>query len=401
MIEVESAEELVLCNSLKLQQEMLPLKSLAVRVLAESISAKRHQPPFDRVAMDGIAICFQGSSQKNFKIEGIQRAGQAALSLIDPNNALEVMTGAMLPVGTNTVIPYEVISIKNNIAFLNDDYQLEEKKNIHFHSSDYQQGEILLTPGTKLTSAGVALIAGQGSKEALVSKSPQIAIISTGDELIEPGNVCEKWQIWRSNPYGIQAELLGLGISKNEIDFFHLKDNPEEMINTLSKVLETHQVLILSGGVSMGKYDFVHSIMNDLGVKKIFHKIKQKPGKPMFFGVGTKGQNVFGLPGNPVSALVCMRRYVIPGLSKALGFELVKQYAILEEDVFFKKEFTLFCPVTIACNQNGQQSAMPISTNGSGDFSGLAKSDGFLQLPSNKKNYIKGEAYPLFKWHRN
>ena len=342
MIEVESAEELILCNSVKLQKEIISLNNLVGRVLAEPILAKREQPPFDRVAMDGIAIQFEESSTKKHKIEAIQRAGQPALTLKDSGNAIEVMTGAMLPIGTNTVIPYEMFSIEEGTAYINKEYELKEKKNIHFHSSDYDKGKVLLKTGTRLTSAGVALIAGQGSKEVLVSKFPKIAIISTGDELIEPGNECERWQIWRSNPYGIQAELSGLGILKNEIDFFHLKDNQEEMICLLEKVLETHQVLILSGGVSMGKYDFVHSIMSDLGVKKIFHKIKQKPGKPMFFGVGKKSQNVFGLPGNPVSALVCMRRYVIPGLSKAMGFELIKEYAILKQDINFKKDFTLF-----------------------------------------------------------
>ena len=449
MIEVESAIKLIERYFVKVEKERVSLNHLVGRTLATPIKAKRDQPPFDRVAMDGIAVSFHGCSSRGYKIEGVQKAGQPQKELKQQHNAIEVMTGSMLPLGTDTVIPYENLLIEGGIATLKEEYELEERKNIttrppvtasplderrgadeerleayfpyvggkrrgrqqslsprgeplrkniHFLGSDYSSGKTLLKAGTKLTSAAVALIAGQGDNGAIVSKLPKVAIISTGDELVEPGKQCLDWQIWRSNTYGIYSELAGLGYSSSNVDFFHLDDNKDEMLALLSKVLKTHRILILSGGISMGKYDYVHTIMNDLYVTRIFHKIKQKPGKPMYFGIGEEGQNVFGLPGNPVSALVCMRRYIIPGLEQALGGVVKKYSAVLNQDVHFKKDFSLFKAVYMECSDNGQLLATPIPSNGSGDFLGLGKSDGFLELPANKEFYKTGEVFPYFPW---
>ena len=398
MIEVESAIELMLCHFIKTKKEKIPLECLNGRILAEPIRAQREQPPFDRVAMDGIAVHGNGSLSDSYKIEGMQKAGYPPKKLQNLDHAIEVMTGAMLPQGTNTVIPYEDVSIHHKIAMLKKGYRLKERKNIHVQGSDYLQGTILLYPGTKLTSTSVALIAGQGFQDAMVFQYPKIAVISTGDELIRPGEKCEKWQIWRSNSYGIYAELASLGHAKANVDIFCVGDDQNEMLTLFSNLLGSYQMLILSGGVSMGKYDFVHSVMNDLGVKKIFHKVKQKPGKPIYFGIGPNKENIFGLPGNPVSALICMRRYVIFGLEAVLGCPATKLHAVLGQEVEFEKDFTLFKAVNVRSDENGRLMAHPISSNGSGDFWGLARSDGFLQLPSNKKIYKKGEIYPFFSW---
>jgi len=398
MIDVASAIELIDSHFIKLDKEEASLKKLQGRVLRQPLNAKRDQPPFDRVAMDGIAIFANETNRENFIINGIQKAGHPPLKLENPDKALEVMTGAMLPVGTNTVIPYENISIKDEVAFLNDPLKIKKGQNIHFKGSDYTKGETLLTIGEKLSSAAVSLVAGLGSNSAIVSKPPQIAIISTGDELISPGKKCKDWQIWRSNPYGIQAELNGIGINENDIDLYHIGDNQKDMLGLFSEILNKYPILIISGGVSMGKFDFVHSLLPDLGVKKIFHKIKQRPGKPMYFGVGPNQQNVFGLPGNPVSALVCLRRYVIPALQKALGQEHKKYYAVLEKEITFKKSFSLFKAVKVQFNKKGQLLATPILSNGSGDFAGLANSDGFIQLPEEGSIYQAGKVFPFFSW---
>ena len=304
MLEVESAVDLVLRHFIEIKKEKIPLQLLNGRILAEPIRAQREQPPFDRVAMDGIAVCFDGSSPKSYKIEGMQKAGCPPQKLQTPENAIEVMTGAILPTGTNMVIPYEHVTIHRKTATLKKEYYPypNKNKNIHFQGSDYLQDTTLLHPGTKLSSASVALIAGQGFQDAIVFQYPKIAIVSTGDELVDPGEKCEKWQIWRSNSYGIYSELASLGHSKSNVDIFHVGDDQDKMLTLFSRLLGAYQVLILSGGVSMGKYDFVHTVMSDLGVKKIFHKIKQRPGKPMYFGIGPNQENIFGLPGNPVSA---------------------------------------------------------------------------------------------------
>ena len=148
----------------------------------------------------------------------------------------------------------------------------------------------------------------------------------------------------------------------------------------------------------MGKYDFIHKVMDDCCVKQVFYKVKQRPGKPMYFGIGKQDQNIFGLPGNPVSALICMKRYIITGLEKAMGHQSKLYSAILAKDIHFKKDFSLFAPVNLKCDRQGTITANPIASNGSGDFFSLGKSDGFLELPANKTYFKKGEAFSYFSW---
>ena len=398
MIDVESATELINQHIVKLGKEKVSLNHLAGKALAEPIWAVRDGPPFDRVAMDGIAICYKNFFNSCAKIENIQQAGYPPVPLKQASNAIEVTTGAILPHGTDTIVPYEDIVINQGLVTLKKESQLKQGSHIHRQGSDYGRGTLLLKEGTYLTSTSVALIAGQGCNEGVVFKLPKIAIVSTGDELVMPGNKCEGWQIWHSNLYGIQVELMNIGFTKEDLDFYHIKDDRKEMMKLLIEILETHQIIILSGGVSKGKYDFVTAVMRDLQVEEIFHRIKQKPGKPMYFGVRAQGKNIFGLPGNPVSSLVCTRKYIIPALQKACGIKPQDSFALLEEDIHFKKNFCLFQAVTVSFDETGRLRASPVFSNGSGDFFNLAKSDGFLQLPMDKTIYKKGEVFPFFSW---
>lgn len=398
MIDVDSAEELVRLNSIQLALEEVELTSLHGRVLGSPIHATREQPPFNRVAMDGIAINFNSLKNNSFPLEGIQKAGMSSLKLKDMASALEVMTGAVLPEGTDTVIPYERMNIENGVATLEENLEVKLGQNIHKQGQDYAEGKLLLEAGTKLTAPAVAIIASQGLTHAEVKTYPKLAIVSTGDELIEPGKSCEPWQIWRSNAFGIKSELLSMGIPEDKVSLFHLEDEKEKVYESLKEILETHDGLIISGGVSMGKYDFVQVVMGDLGVKTHFYKITQKPGKPMYFGTGKKGQAIFALPGNPVSALVCMRRYVTPSLCTSLGEKEKQLNVILEEDLSFKKEFTFFKAVSLNSNGEGGLTVKPHKSNGSGDFSSLGNSDGFIELPAHKTNFKAGEVYKFFPW---
>jgi molybdopterin molybdotransferase len=399
LIEINQAVSLVESHALSLQCEKVPLEELENRVLSEPILASRMQPPFDRVAMDGIALKYSTASWP-LKIEGIQKAGSAPLNLKDSGNGFEVMTGATVPKGTDTVIPYELLTIENQKVTVSAEYKIAKGSNIHRRGSDCQENANLLRVGTTLGPAQIALIAGQGYPEATVFKNPKTAIISTGDELIEVGKQCTDWQIYRSNPYGIVSMLKGIGFSKKDFELFHLDDDQQSTMKLFEKILQDYELIILSGGVSMGKYDFVHTCMNDLGVEQIFHKVKQKPGKPLYFAKTNKGQLIFGLPGNPVSALTCMRRYVITSLKKSYKREEQKQMAVLEEDIVFKKEFTLLAPVKVSTDKDGVLKAQQVKTNGSGDFASFALSDGFLQLPADLSVYQKGFSYPFFSWDK-
>ena len=396
MIEVETALELITRHFVKCEKECVPLKRLGGRILAAPLRGQREHPPFDRVAMDGVALSYP--FDRPLRIEGIQRAGIPPLRLSGPQHAIEVMTGAILPTGADTVVAYEYVSIEGGVATLKKGYTPRRGQNIHVRGSDYPRGTILLDAGTKLNAASVALIAGQGKTTAIVSKLPGVAVVSSGDELKDPGEKCEAWQIPRSNSYGIYSELARFGYSDLNLGLFHVQDKEQDILTTLSKLLRDYPLLIISGGVSMGKYDFIPKALEELGIKKILHKVKQRPGKPLYFGVGKAGQNVFGLPGNPVSALVCMRRYISAALQEALGGHLRKKYAVLSEDIRFEKDFSLFQAVSTEAQENGPLWARPISSNGSGDFLGLGRSDGFLQLPSHKTLYKKGEHYPYFSW---
>lgn len=368
------------------------------KVLQEEILAERNQPPFDRVCMDGIGIAFDHYNPlgPSFLIEDVQKAGSPQKKLTNPKNCLEVMTGAPLPTGLDTVIRYEDIIIKDGIATLRDNVSLSQKQNIHFEGSDHSKGELLLKKNVLLDSPHIGILSSEGKHQVQVSKTPKIAIISTGDELVDIDQSPLPHQIRRSNSYTLKAELQNFGFL--DTTTFHLKDNKEALFNSLEKILSEFSYVILSGGVSMGKFDFIPSVLSDLEVKKVFHKVAQRPGKPFWFGQGKENQLVFGLPGNPVSCLVNLRKYIIPALFKSLGLEKKVSYAILNEEISFKKPLTYFPAVKTYFSEDGRQIACPIKSNGSGDYFSLHKSHGILELEAEKEIFKKGEAYPFYRW---
>ena len=189
--------------------------------------------------------------------------------------------------------------------------------NVHARGLDARAGEHLLGEGTRLGPPELAVLASAGLSHARVQAEPRIVIVTTGDELVEPGLPIEAWQVRRSNAHALRAALAGRGFARVAED--HLPDEPRQMRERLMRHLDTHDVLVLTGGVSMGRFDHVPAVLRELGVTEHLHRIAQRPGKPLWFGVSGRGQVVFGLPGNPVSALVCLLRYVVPGLLAASG----------------------------------------------------------------------------------
>lgn len=370
------------------------LNSCVGSILATDVYADRPQPPFDRVAMDGIAINEAAISEKRFPIDGIQAAGSPKMILDNNQNCLEVMTGAVLPTNTHLVIPYELVDIIDGVATLKDaSASFQVKQNIHQLGTDYQKGELLLAKGKTINSPDIAVLASVGIYKVPVNRYSSVAIISTGDELVPVDTTPEDHQIRMSNCYAIEAELKSFGI--NSINTYHLNDSEIELKIELEKIINENSLVVLSGGVSMGKFDFVPKILDELGVTKLFHKVKQRPGKPVWFGQKENKCVVMGLPGNPVSCLVSLRKYIIEAL--VTDQDSVQESAILNDIVEFKKEMALFCPVKLEV-KDGQNICTPIKMNGSGDFFSLAKSDGFLELPENKTTYNKGEIFPFYRW---
>jgi molybdopterin molybdotransferase len=379
--------------------ESLPLAQCAGAVLREHIYAERDQPPYDRVAMDGVALDSHAvnAGSRSFRIQATQAAGDAPLTLSAPADCIEVMTGAVLPLGCDSVVPIEQLEVGDGKAALAMDARVAPWQNVHRRGSDTRQGTLLLRAGQRLRAPEIAIAASAGMARIRVASQPMLAVISTGNELVEPGEPVLAHQVRRSNAYAIVVALREHGFQRVADD--HIRDDVHELRERLHFHLETHDVLVLSGGVSMGRFDLVPQVLGELGVRTIFHKVAQRPGKPLWFGVAPSGAAVFGLPGNPVSTLVCLARYVLPALRGSLGQspEPAPRTA-LGAPVAVTPPLTHFLPVRLEQDDWGRDWAVPAPTNGSGDFTALSGTDGFVELPPGPNTYAKGFVTPLYRW---
>ena len=371
------------------------------RVLRQSVFAERDQPPFDRVTMDGIAVRFAAleSGQRRFRIAATQYAGDPASLLSSEEDCVEIMTGAVLPQGADCVIPVERIEVGDGGAILESGYQAKQRQFIHPQGSDHAAGTELLGAGNMITPMDVAVVASCGLERIDVGRMPGISIVSTGNELVPAGAPIAPHQIRLSNGPALHAMLAEQGFIRTSHD--HLLDEPEALKDSLAQRLAESDVLILSGGVSMGKADFVPQALAEIGVERLFHKISQRPGKPMWFGIGPRQQAVFALPGNPVSALVCCRQYVLPALFQSAGRVLRPPlHAALSEATVFKPNLTCFLPVRVSLDGTGKLLASPVRTNTSGDFAALSGTDGYVELVRESSEFPEGTALPLHLWDR-
>jgi molybdopterin molybdotransferase len=393
------ADELIGQHLACLPIESLPLAQCAGAVLRENVYAERDQPPFDRVAMDGIAVDSSAIQHGNRRlhIQATQAAGDPPLSLATPGDCIEVMTGAVIPSGCDSVVPVEQIQVRSKEAELSSGVTVERWQNVHRRGTDTRQGALLLSAGSRLRAPEIAIAASAGMARIRVSSQPMLAVISTGNELIEPGEPILPHQIRRSNAYAVVAALRRHGFQRVADD--HMLDDRDEIRSRLKFHLETHDVLVLSGGVSMGKFDFVPQVLEELGVHTVFHKVAQRPGRPMWFGVASSGATVFALPGNPVSTVVCLSRYVLPSLFAAMGqTPPPPEKMALGGEVLNSTELMLFMPIRIDVDDWGRSWAVPCPTNGSGDFTSLAGTDGFVELPPGPNKYPKGFVTRLHRW---
>ncbi len=399
MIDPHAAEQLIGANLTCLPIESLPVGQCAGAVLRENIYAERDQPPFDRVAMDGVALASSAAAagRRRFRMQTTQAAGDAPALLASSDQCIEVMTGAVLPTGCDTVVPVESIRSADGFVELADSVAPAAWANVHRRASDRRQGSLLLEVGNVLHAPEIAVAASAGMARVRVSSQPAIVVISTGNELIEPGDPIEPHQIRRSNAYAVVAALRQRGFQRVADD--HIPDDPDQLRERLRRHLMTHEVLILSGGVSMGRFDLVPKTLEDVGVKCLLHGISQRPGKPMWYGISSEGHSVFALPGNPVSTLVCLARYVVPALYRAMGMPPVPgERVALAAPVHWPTRLTGFMPVRVGNDDWARPWATPCPTNGSGDFAALARTDGFIELPPGPADFAKGHVSRLYRW---
>ncbi len=397
MISTDDASRIVMEQRLPLKTVDISLEEATSHILQEPLLADRDFPPFDRVTMDGIAYAFANLQEGGtLVVEDLQLAGEPQKTLQDTSHCLEVMTGAMLPNNTDTVSRYEDVEIWEEDGQKRARLLVMPEKqgqNIHTQGLDQRVGDLLLEPGVVLNPAAIAVAASIGKTQLQVSRLPGFGIISTGDELVEVGQLPQPYQIRRSNGYALQAALSGMGFPAVQ---YHFEDTRDAIRKGLQKALSQHDVLILSGGVSKGKKDYVPETLEELGVQKLFHQVKQRPGKPFWFGVNEEGKVVFALPGNPVSTFMCFHRYVKPWLDASMGKKDDRPvYAVLTEDVSFEPALTYFLQVEAHTDAKGVFRAHPYLGHGSGDFANLLRCNGFLELPPEKNTFRKGDAYPF------
>jgi molybdopterin molybdotransferase len=392
MISFEEAYKIVLSQSQDYGEEVVSIKNAMGRVLAEDILADRDFPPFNRSTKDGIAINYDAveNGRLNFEIKGVLAAGKPTLTLEESDGCIEIMTGAVVPFETDTVVMYEDIKIKDDIASLK---KIPNRgQNIHLRASDEKKGAVLLKKYLKLSAAELGILATVGKDKVTVKKRPRIAVISTGNELVAIDEQPLIHQIRRSNSYSLYGALIEIGITPM---LLHISDDKDLLRQKLAYVIEEMDVLILSGGVSMGKFDFIPEIFRELGVDRLFHKVAQRPGKPFWFGTQkTSNTLVFSFPGNPVSTYANFYIYFKAWLQRSQGYIVPELLVKLNDPVEVTGELTHFMGAKIKWGK-GNISASLISANGSGDLLSLAKLDGFIQISTDKKTYNKGELVPF------
>jgi molybdopterin molybdotransferase len=390
MLTVAEAEQIIKTHWDAAKCEEIALEFCAGRILAQSIHADRDYPPIDRVMMDGIAISKQAYDRglRKFIIAGIATAGTAPLNLENIETCIEVMTGCPLPNGADFVIPYEELSIHHGVAGVAEimiEKNRKAKDFVHQRGRDCRFGEVIIQSGARLKGIHLGILASFGYTKVLVEKTPKIKVIATGDELIPVDQNPQPYQLRRSNVYALRASLLSYGYSDIEID--HIPDLPELILSHYQQNKQPYDLLIYSGGVSQGKRDYLPKIWQDMGVVPYIQGVRQKPGKPMWFGIDHKSNTmILGLPGNPISSLVCLHRYFL---------NRSKSYGYLQKLITFEPDLTYFVPVRV----NAKHEFTPIMPQNSGDFVALADSNGFVELPQNKKEFTPQEQFPFYPWY--
>lgn len=396
MISVEEADKIIGQHRRDYGREELPFDQTLGRVLAQQVLADRDLPPFNRVAMDGIAIRFDDyeAGCRAFRIAAVQAAGDAPPAELPANACIEIMTGAACPPLADTVVPYEHLRIENGFAFIQKEPL--RGKNIHTKGRDKKAGEPVLLPGRLIGPTEINMAASVGQTRLWVKKLPRVAVLSSGDELVAPDSQPSPFQIRRSNSYAIQAVLRQYGI---EAELLHVAENLDAARQTVADCLDRFDVLLLSGGVSMGKFDLIPQALEDCGVRRLFHKVRQRPGKPFWLGAfGEKGM-VFAFPGNPVSTFLCLLRYFVPWLKTALAWpETPPLKAVLDKNLLFEAPLQYFVQVKLHYDDEARLRATPLEGHGSGDFSNLLDTQGFLELPADQTHFSPGETYPLWPY---
>lgn len=317
MISVNEAKGIIHETVKCLPPRKLPLVHAAGLALAEDIFAITDIPNFRQSSMDGYAIRFE-AGKTTYKLAGEMAAGSSSALEIGAGEAVRIFTGAALPLGADTVIMQERVSVEHGWIRI-EDQGIQPLQHVREKGAEIRSGALAMQSGTLLSPAAVGFLAGIGVPEVQVIPAPKVSIILTGNELQQPGNALAFGQVYEANSVMLGAALAQLGVK--HISVLRAEDDLQVLQEVLTQALFEADLVLLTGGVSVGDYDFVVAAAKNCGVKQAFHRIRQKPGKPLFFG--SKYQKiVFGLPGNPSSVLTCFYQYVLPAIGRMMGKDL-------------------------------------------------------------------------------
>lgn len=393
MIELEEALEIILSQVKLVSSEKIDILSSLSRTLAEDVHADFDIPGFDRAAMDGYAVLSKdtnsASKKKPVILEVIANvpAGYSTEKVVKNGRAVRIMTGAPMPKGADAVIMVEDTEKEEEKVKIFRKVTCQE--NVSFAGEDVKRGELILSQGSLIRPAEVAMLASLGKENVLVKMKPRVAIISTGDELVEVGRTLQKGEIYDSNSYALFSQVLSSGGKPHRLGI--ARDKRENLLARIKEGL-SYQLLLLSGGVSVGDYDLVTDALRKAGVKMLFWKVAVKPGKPTFFGV-RKGTLVFGLPGYPVSSMVNFENLVRPAIFSMLGrddWQRIRVKAILKETVSSRGRRKKIIRAKLV-KQGDRYLAVPATSQQSSVLKSMVWADSFLILPKDVERIEKGE----------
>ncbi len=373
MITYEEALKTVIENAILFISEEVSLDNSLGRILAEDIFSDMEMPPFNKSAMDGFAIMKEDIDKELTIVETIQ-AGANPKKVITPGTCSRIMTGAPVPKDADMVVMVEHTKIINNKVKITNN---KNATNICYKGEDIKAGDKILEAGTIITPAEIATLATVGSDPVSVRKQPTIGIIATGTELVEPAEKPQNAQIRNSNSYQLYAQIIQAGCNPQYLGI--VEDSEDKIYDLIKNNMNEIDIFLLSGGVSMGEFDFVPGVLNKIGFNLLFEKVAIQPGKPTVFGK-INNTFVFGLPGNPVSTFMIFELFVKPFCYKLMGanYSPLTIKGILNDELKRRRsDRTAHYPVYI----NSERRVEQIPYHGSGHINALSKANSFVRMP--------------------
>ena len=393
MLKPNAALEIILNAVGRLETERIALRNCLGRILAEDVRADADMPPFDNSAMDGFAVIAEDTrgaaidSPRRLKIIADQPAGKVTTQTVIPGTAVQIMTGAAMPPGANAVVVVEDTDSQDDEVVVYSEASPEA--NIRRAGEDVTRDQIVLQAQTRIGPAQMAMLASVGMTGAAVYRKPRAAIITTGDELVDAGARPGPGQIRNGNQYSLLGEALQAGAEVSLLE--QVGDDKEQIEQALGRAIASSDMVIICGGVSVGKHDYAKEVLAKLGEMR-FWKVAIKPGKPLVFG-HIDSKPVFGLPGNPVSCMVTFDLFVRPAILRMMGAEdggLAVVTGVVTDDIRHKPDRREYIRAVTAWTDDGY-SARPIPKHGSGMLSSMVEANSYVVMPEGAAQVHRGD----------